>query len=105
VQKCRQSNCFHVFSIRATGTCSCRVSTVFFKCNNNLNFHKFQNDSLGFFSIKSADAEALCAERQKNVDQFLSRFQLLILGWQTAISLFKKNNILGDAIPSVCDTV
>ena len=49
---------------------------------------------MGFFRIKSAVTEALCAERETNVDRFVSCFQLEIFDWQTAKSLLKNTSIL-----------
>ena len=93
MQKCRQPSCLKVsplfstvlyiwelmsvlkwtwknifpVTIRATGTCTCRVSAVAVKLITFQSFDKFQDAFWGIIGIIAATAEALCAERQLNV--------------------------------------
>ena len=54
-----------------TGTCTCRLSAVAVKLITFQCFDKFQ---VAIFSIISAFADSLCAERQMNMNYFGGNF-------------------------------
>jgi hypothetical protein len=90
------------FTIRATGTCACRVSAVAVNKITTRCFNCFQSDFFGFFGIISPIVEALNAERGRDEYGPFNRFiQLLILRCGKKKSELKFTNILGDSYTSV----
>ena len=64
MQKCRKPSCFDGPPIRATVTCTCRVSAAGLKLITSQCFDNMQNVLGIFFGTVSAIAEALFAERE-----------------------------------------
>jgi hypothetical protein len=86
------------FTIRATDTCTYR------------RFNTLTNFKMLFWAFScgiSAFADALCAERQMNVDSFSGTFSGLILVLESATSVLKNKNtnILSMANLVCCGTV